>query len=81
MKPEVSHDLQQRSGLAKRRAKACRFVWHVRIGENPCFKYAACLGDWFHYSIDYRIGTRYMGEFIEDSFKREAMGNRFCATC
>ena len=26
---------------------------------------------------DYRIGTRYMGEFIEDSFKREAMGNPF----
>ena len=21
-------------------------------------------GSWFHYSIDYRIGTRYMGEFI-----------------
>jgi hypothetical protein len=30
-------------------------------------------GDWFHYSIDYRIGTRYMGEFIADNFKREAM--------
>ncbi|MEQ3626744.1 MAG: ATPase [Celeribacter sp.] len=30
-------------------------------------------GDWFHYSIDYRIGTRYMGEHIADSFKREAM--------
>ena len=30
-------------------------------------------GDWFHYSIDYRIGTRYMGELIADSFKREAM--------
>lgn len=29
--------------------------------------------DWFHYSVDYRIGTRYMGEFIADSFKREAM--------
>ncbi len=28
---------------------------------------------WFHYSIDYRIGTRYMGEFISDNFKREAM--------
>jgi hypothetical protein len=28
---------------------------------------------WFHYSIDYRIGTRYMGEFIADNFKREAM--------
>lgn len=30
-------------------------------------------GDWFHYSIDYRIGTRYMGEFIADNFKAEAM--------
>ena len=30
-------------------------------------------GGWFHYSIDYRIGTRYMGELIADSFKREAM--------
>jgi len=28
---------------------------------------------WFHYSIDYRIGTRYMGEHIADNFKREAM--------
>lgn len=30
-------------------------------------------GDWFHYSVDYRIGTRYMGEYISDNFKREAM--------
>ncbi|TQS72710.1 ATPase [Rhodobacteraceae bacterium] len=30
-------------------------------------------GAWFHYSIDYRIGTRYMGEYIADNFKREAM--------
>jgi len=30
-------------------------------------------GDWFHYSIDYRIGTRYMGEKIADNAKREAM--------
>jgi hypothetical protein len=30
-------------------------------------------GDWFHYSVDYRIGTRYMGEHIADNFKREAM--------
>ena len=30
-------------------------------------------GDWFHYSIDYRIGTRYMGERIADNAKREAM--------
>jgi hypothetical protein len=29
--------------------------------------------DWFHYSVDFRIGTRYMGEHIVDNFKREAM--------
>lgn len=30
-------------------------------------------GGWFHYSIDYRIGTRYMGEQIVDNVKSEAM--------
>ncbi|TRD19012.1 ATPase [Palleronia caenipelagi] len=30
-------------------------------------------GTWFHYSVDYRIGTRYMGEHIADEFKRCAM--------
>jgi len=34
-------------------------------------------GSWFHYSIDYRIGTRYMGEFIADNAKSEAMKNPF----
>ena len=29
--------------------------------------------DWFHYSVDYRIGTHYMGEHITDNFKRAAM--------
>lgn len=33
--------------------------------------------EWFHYSVDFRIGTRYMGEHIVDNFKREAMRNRF----
>ena len=28
---------------------------------------------WFHYSVDYRIGTRYLGEDIVDNFKKEAM--------
>ncbi|MDE0532353.1 MAG: ATPase [Albidovulum sp.] len=36
-------------------------------------------GQWFHYSVDYRIGTRYMGEYIVDNFKREAMRNEFLA--
>ncbi|CUJ24357.1 hypothetical protein [Cognatishimia activa] len=30
-------------------------------------------GEWFHYSVDYRIGTRYMGEHIADNAKAEAM--------
>lgn len=30
-------------------------------------------GDWFHYSVDYRIGTRYMGELIADNAKAHAM--------
>jgi hypothetical protein len=30
-------------------------------------------GGWFHYSIDYRIGTRYMGEYITDNAKAQAM--------
>jgi hypothetical protein len=33
--------------------------------------------DWFQYSVDYRIGTRYMDEHIVDNFKREAMKNEF----
>ncbi len=36
-------------------------------------------GDWFHYSVDYRIGTRYMGEHIVDNFKQEAMKTPFLA--
>ncbi|SPF80439.1 ATPase [Pseudoprimorskyibacter insulae] len=34
-------------------------------------------GSWFHYSIDYRIGTRYMGEHIVDSCIREARQNPY----
>lgn len=30
-------------------------------------------GEWFHYSIDYRIGTRYLGERIADNAKAHAM--------
>ena len=33
--------------------------------------------NWFHYSVDYRIATRYMGEAIVDNFKREAMKTPF----
>lgn len=32
---------------------------------------------WFHYSVDYRIGTRYLNEPILDNIKREAMSVPF----
>lgn len=36
-------------------------------------------GEWYHYSIDYRIGTAYMGEHINDNLKRQAMQVPFLA--
>ncbi|MCV2870526.1 ATPase [Defluviimonas sp. WL0002] len=43
------------------------------LGKTHVSNMLRASGDWFHYSIDYRIGTRYMGEHIADNFKREAM--------
>ncbi|WP_347313554.1 ATPase [Defluviimonas sp. SAOS-178_SWC] len=43
------------------------------LGKTHVSNLLRASGSWFHYSIDYRIGTRYMGEHIADNFKREAM--------
>ncbi len=43
------------------------------LGKTHLSAMLRASGDWFHYSVDYRIGTRYMGERIADSVKREAM--------
>ncbi|WP_045390228.1 hypothetical protein [Falsirhodobacter sp. alg1] len=43
------------------------------LGKTHASTLLRSSGKWFHYSIDYRIGTRYMGEHIADNFKREAM--------
>lgn len=43
------------------------------LGKTHISNLVRATGDWFHYSVDYRIGTHYLGEFIADSFKREAM--------
>jgi hypothetical protein len=43
------------------------------VGKTSTAKILRGSGRWFHYSVDYRIGTRYMGERIVDEFKREAM--------
>ena len=43
------------------------------LGKTHVAKTLRAAGAWFHYSVDYRIGTRYMGELIADNAKREAM--------
>ncbi len=43
------------------------------LGKTTLANMLRAQANWFHYSVDYRIGTRYMGEYISDNFKREAM--------
>lgn len=43
------------------------------LGKTHISHMLRASGDWYHYSIDYRIGTRYMGEHIVDNFKQQAM--------
>jgi len=43
------------------------------LGKTHLSNMLRAHGDWFHYSIDYRIGTRYMGELIADNAKAHAM--------
>ncbi len=43
------------------------------LGKTRVSAMLRAAGGWFHYSVDYRIGTRYLGEHIADNFKREAM--------
>lgn len=49
------------------------------LGKTHVANALRASGHWFHYSVDYRIGTRYMGEYIVDNLKREAMKNPFLA--
>lgn len=43
------------------------------LGKTHVSRMLRDSGEWFHYSVDYRIGTRYMGEYIADNAKAEAM--------
>ena len=47
------------------------------LGKTHVANLLRAAGGWFHYSVDYRIGTRYMGEHIVDNCKHEAMKNPF----
>ena len=61
------------SDYLKARAKRVMLFGMSGLGKTYLSTLLRDHGDWFHYSVDYRIGTRYMGEYIADNFKREAM--------
>ncbi|MGF1660142.1 MAG: ATPase [Rubrimonas sp.] len=53
--------------------KAVALIGMSGVGKTSVAQMLRRSGGWFHYSVDYRIGTRYMGEHIVDEFKRAAM--------
>lgn len=57
--------------------KAVALIGMSGLGKTSTAAMLRREDDWFHYSVDFRIGTRYMGEHIVDNFKREAMRNPF----
>ncbi|MEX1235653.1 MAG: ATPase [Roseovarius sp.] len=54
-------------------AKHVLFYGMSGLGKTHLSNMLRAAGNWFHYSIDYRIGTRYMGELIADNAKAHAM--------
>ena len=60
-------------------SKRVLFFGMSGLGKTHISNMLRASGDWFHYSADYRIGTRYMGEYITDNFKRRAMQDPFLA--
>ncbi len=61
------------------RDKRVLFFGMSGLGKTHMANLLRGSGDWFHYSIDYRIGTAYMGEHIADNLKRQAMTVPFLA--
>ena len=58
-------------------AKSVALIGMSGVGKTRIASLLRDEGDWFHYSVDYRIGTRYLNEHIVDDFRREAMKNRY----
>ena len=58
-------------------AKKIIFFGMSGLGKTHVSNMLRRSGGWYHYSIDYRIGTRYLGEAIDDNLKRVAMKTPF----
>ena len=65
--------IYHRAGLARRAHKRVLVYGMSGLGKTHLSNMLRMAGAWFHYSIDYRIGTRYMGEYITDNAKAHAM--------
>ncbi|CTQ34262.1 hypothetical protein [Jannaschia rubra] len=60
-------------------AKRVTFFGMSGLGKTRLAQMLRDAGGWFHYSVDYRIGTAYMGEHIADNLKKQAMQVPFLA--
>jgi len=61
------------------RDKRVLFFGMSGLGKTHLANMLRSEGSWFHYSVDYRIGTAYMGDHITDNLKRQAMTVPFLA--
>ncbi|WP_299140207.1 ATPase [uncultured Tateyamaria sp.] len=43
------------------------------VGKTHLSNMLRATGDWFHYSVDYRIGSAYLASHIDDDLRRAAM--------
>ncbi len=68
-----SHVLPAPDAYLSAPRKAVGLIGMSGVGKTSTAQILRRSGAWFHYSVDYRIGTRYMGEHIVDEFKRAAM--------
>lgn len=59
--------------MIKASARPIAVIGMSGVGKTRVASMLRREANWFHYSVDYRIGTRYLGEAIVDNFKREAM--------
>lgn len=62
-----------RSAFLAQPRKAVALFGMSGVGKTRLSEMLRATSAWYHYSVDYRIGTRYMGEYIVDLFKQEAM--------
>lgn len=68
-------DLPSRDAFLSAERISLALVGMSGVGKTHLGRMLRATEEWFHYSVDYRIGTHYMGEHIVDLFKTEAMRN------